>query len=135
MDPAGRTASEHLAMRFEGARRRIAMRESDWQALQTQISLAVFLRLRAAFRRFCEGCDNLPTQVFCRVDGDPHGRLEQFIADGVQVIGRRGTDETLQTFFTTEVRIAARLPLVEPAAPSQAMLPLVTVLQQKGTER
>jgi len=127
---------EHAEVCVEGACRRIAMRPSDWEVLCTKIPVAVHCRLLAIFKRFCAGHDNLPEQAFHRVASDPHGRLEEFAADGVQVIGRRGTDDRFQTFFTTEVRIAADVPTVsEPEAPRQAALPLDVAVRQKGTER
>ena len=63
---------------------------------------------------------------------DSHGRLEEFVADGVHVIGRRGTDETIQTFFVIELRITVDAPMLVPA-PAQATLPLIQ--PQRGTER
>lgn len=135
MDSTNRAAAEHAEVRVEGTRRRIAMRRSDWDILHSNIPVATHCRLLAAFKRFCAGCDNLPEQVFRRVASDRHGRLEEFVADGVQVIGRRGTDDELQTFFTTDVRIAADVPMVvEPEAPRQAALPLDVAVQKKGTE-
>jgi len=111
------------------------MRPAHWAALHSKIPVEIHCRLLAAFKRFCAGCDNLPEQVFRRVASDPYGRLEEFVADGVQVIGRRGTDDKLQTFFTTEVRITADVPtVIEPEAPRQAALPLEVAVRRKGTE-
>ena len=135
METTNRATAEHTEVRVEGALRRIAMRSSDWAALHSQIPIAAHCRLLAAFRRFCAGSDNLPEQVFRRVSSDPHGRLEEFVAEGVQVIGRRGTDEQFQTFFTTEVRIATTVPTaIEPEVPRQATLPLEVPVQLRGTE-
>ncbi|WP_395612215.1 hypothetical protein [Allosphingosinicella sp.] len=112
------------------------MRDSDWNTFESQIPRATHFRLRAAFKRFCAGCDDLPDQLFHRCPQDGHGRLEEFVADGVRVIGRRGTDETIQTFFVIEFRVAADAPpLAVVPAPAQAMLPLPINQPQRGTER
>lgn len=136
MDSTERAAAELQAVRFEGARRRVAMRAWDWEAFESRIPRSAHHRLRAAFKRFCRGCDNMPATVFRRCPWDSHGRLEEFVADGVQVIGRRGTDETIQTFFVIELRVAADVPLpaIEPA-PAQAALPLIMIQPQGGPER
>lgn len=125
-----------MEVRFEGTRRRIAIRSSDWHALQSQISRSAHHRLFSAFKRFCAGCDNLPEQLFRRCNGSAYDRLEEFVADGVRVIGRRGTDDKFQTFFVTEVLIASEvMPLaIAPVAPRQAVLPLDVAMQQRGTE-
>lgn len=132
MGSAERSAAEHAEVRVEGARRRIAMRPSDWQRLHETIPLPVFARLVGLFRRFCNGCDHLPEQAFRRVADDHHGRLEEFIAADVRVIGRRGTDDTRQTFFVTQVRIiSATLPVHPPETSRQAMLPLEIAVQKE----
>ena len=86
------------------------MRACDWEAFESGIPRSAHFRLRAAFKRFCAGCDNLPEQLFRRCPKDSHGRLEEFVADGVHVIGRRGTDDTVQTFFVIEMRVTADAP-------------------------
>jgi hypothetical protein len=132
MDAAERSAAEHAEVRVDGARRRVAMRPSDWQQLYESIPRQAFTRLMGLFRRFCDGCDHLPEQAFRRVSDDPHGRLEEFVAADVRVIGRRGTDDRRQTFFVTEVRIsAAALPVHQPEASRQAMLPLELAVQKE----
>lgn len=132
MDSTERAAAELPEVRFEGARGRVAMRASDWETFESHIPHSAHHRIRAAFKRFCLGCDNMPEQVFHRCPWDPHGRLEEFVADGVHVIGRRGTDETIQTFFVIELRINVDAPALVPA-PAQATLPLIQ--PQRGTER
>ena len=134
MESTERAATELMEVRFEGARRRIAVRSSDWHALQSQIPKSAHFRLFSAFKRFCAGCDNLPEQLFRRCTGSAYGRLEEFVADGV--LGRRGTDDRFQTFFVTEVCITADAPplAIELVAPRQAMLPLDVAVQQRGTE-
>ena len=108
------------------------MRPSDWQRLYDSIPRQAFTRLMGLFRRFCDGCDHLPEQAFRRVPDDPHGRLEEFVATGARVIGRRGTDDRRQTFFVTEVSIsAAMLPVREPGASRQAMLPLELAVKKE----
>lgn len=112
------------------------MRDSEWDAFESQIPCSAHVRLLAAFKRFCAGCDNLPEQLFHRCPWDGHGRLEEFVADGVHVIGRRGTDETIQTFFVIELRVTAEAPpLAVGPAPAQAVLPLLVNQPQRGTER
>ena len=136
MDSTERAAAELQAVRFEGARRRVAMRACDWEAFESGIPRSAHFRLRAAFKRFCAGCDNLPEQLFRRCPKDSHGRLEEFVADGVHVIGRRGTDDTVQTFFVIEMRVTADAPpLAIVPAPAQAALPLIMLQPQGGTER
>jgi len=137
VDSADRTPSEHMEVRFEGVHRRIAIRASDWETLRTKIQRSAHLRLVAAFKRFCAGCDNMPEQAFRRCEGGGFGRLEEFVADGVLVIGRRGTDDRFQTFYTTEVRVSSEVALLvqQPEAPRQSLLPLENGIQQKGTER
>jgi hypothetical protein len=131
-----RRIAEHAEVRIEGTRRRVAMRPSDWELFCSQVPVPARLRIVAAFKRFCSGCENLPEQVFRRVQSDPHARLEEFIASGIQVIGRRGTDENLQTFFVTEVRIATGVSKVSEAeAPRQGRLPLEDASRQKGYEQ
>jgi hypothetical protein len=129
-----RSTAEHVEVRVAGVRRRVAMRADDWTQLLSAIPVATFARLRGSFQRFCDGCNHLPETAFRRVEDDPHGRLEEFVAKGVRVIGRRGTDEVSQTFFVTQVRIDDLGLLAEAEAPRQAMLPLGTVLS-KGSER
>lgn len=76
----------------------------------------------------------MPDQVFRRCAGSGFERLEEFVADGVRVIGRRGNDDTGQTFFTTEVRIdvAVERPAKKPAAPRQTSLPFDAETKKKG---
>lgn len=132
MDAAERSAAEHAEVCVEGPRRCIAMRPSDWQRLRQEIPLSVFARLVGLFRRFCDGCNHLPEQAFRRVADDRHGRLEEFSAADVQVIGRRGTDDPRQTFFVTEVRISdVTLPVNQPEASRQAVLPLEIAVQKE----
>jgi len=132
MGSADRSAAEHAEVRVEGPRRRIAMRANDWKRLHDAIPVTVFARLMGLFRRFCDGCEHLPEQAFRRVADDQHGRLEEFIATDVQVVGRRGTDEARQTFFVTQVRIVSAAGLVlQPATARQAMLPLETAVQKE----
>ena len=132
MGSVERSPAEHAEVRVDGPRRCIAMRASDWTRLHHAIPVTVFARLMGLFRRFCNGCDHLPDQAFRRVAGDQHGRLEEFIATDVQVVGRRGTDEARQTFFVTEVRIARAVdPVLQPVAALQAMLPLEIVVQKE----
>ena len=132
MGSAERSPAEHAEVRVNGPRRCIAMRARDWARLHHAIPVTVFARLMGLFRRFCNGCDHLPEQAFRRVAGDQHGRLEEFIATDVQVVGRRGTDEARQTFFVTEVRIARAVdPVLQPVAALQAMLPLEIVVQKE----
>jgi hypothetical protein len=127
-----RSAAEHAEVRVEGPRRRIAMRANDWKKLHNAIPVTVFARLMGLFRRFCDGCDHLPEQAFRRLADDQHGRLEEFIATDVRVVGRRGTDEARQTFFVTQVRIASAVgPVLQPVAALQAMLPLEIVVQKE----
>lgn len=137
MDATDRTPSEHMEVQFEGPHRRIAMRASDWDTLRTKIPKSGYFRLVAAFKRFCSGCDNMPEQMFRRCAGGGFGRLEEFVVDGVLVIGRRGTDDLFQTFYTTEVRISSYVaqPVQSPVAPRQTLLPLESSVKQKGTER
>ena len=132
MGSVERSPAEHAEVRVDGPRRCIAMRASDWARLHHAIPVTVFARLMGLFRRFCNGCDHLPEQAFRRVAGDQHGRLEEFIATDVQVVGRRGTDEARQTFFVTEVRIIRAVGLVlQPVAALQEMLPLEIVVQKE----
>jgi hypothetical protein len=135
LDSTEAASVELPEVRVEGMCRRIAMRQSHWNVLQSQISRTIFHRLHAAFKRFCDGCDNLPEQIFRRVESDRHGRLEEFVSGGVRVIGRRGTEDRFQTFFATEIQILAEPPLVNNvAAPRQATLPFEN-RKEKGTGR
>ena len=129
-----RSTAEHVEVRVAGVRRRVAMRADDWTQLLSAIPVTTFARLRGSFQRFCDGCSHFPEAAFRRVEDDPHGRLEEFVAEGVRVIGRRGTDEVPQTFFVTQVRINNSGSLAEAEAPRQAMLPLDTVFIE-GSER
>lgn len=137
MDSTDRATSELPEVRVTGTHRRVAMRASDWEALHTQIPRSTFFRLHAALKRFCGGCDNMSEQVFRRCPGSGFGRLEEFVADGVQVIGRRGNDDQIQTFFTTEVRISPAVTQLVQDQPAsrQQLLPLELGSQMKGTER
>jgi hypothetical protein len=110
------------------------MRDADWNALRNQIPRETFLRLTAMFKRFCDGYDDLPEQAFRRSAGSEFGRLEEFVADSVLVIGRRGTDDRFQTFFTTEVRIGVLVasPVEDRPKPQQAQLPLDINTKQQG---
>lgn len=127
-----RSTAEHVEVRVAGARRRVAMRADDWLQLMTAIPVASYARLHGSFQLFCDGCDHLPDAAFRRVENDPHGRLEMFVADGVQVIGRRGTDEVPQTFFVIEVRVEEVLLIPEAQPPRQALLPLVCELKKES---
>jgi hypothetical protein len=136
LDSTERAAAELPAVRYEGARRQVAMRASDWETFESRIPRSAHFRLRAAFKRFCAGCDNMPEQLFHRRPRDGHGRLEEFVADGVHVIGRRGTDEAIQTFFVIELRVTADAPpLAVVPVPAQSVLPLPVNQPQRGTER
>lgn len=133
MDSTEAAFAELPEVRVKGTCRRIAMRQSHWDFLQSQVSRAIFHRLNAAFKRFCNGCDNLPQQVFRRVESDRHGRLEEFVSGGVRVIGRRGTEDRLQTFFTTDIEISAIPTLVSgTSVPRQARLPFENKTQEQG---
>lgn len=113
MDADERIAGELYEVRLSGRRWRIAMRNSDWNKLNTAVPADAHFRLRSALDHFCaHGGDNLPEQLFHPVPGAQSARLEEFVAFGVHVIGRRATEEPIRTFFVTEVRGAA----AEPAA-------------------
>jgi hypothetical protein len=119
-----------------GTHWRIAIRAADWNAFNGQIPKDAHHRLRAAFDIFCSGDgDDLPEQTFHRVAGCQFGRLEEFVAFGVRVVGRRATDEMIQTFFVTEIRWAlpAALPAASLPQPVQATLPLQINPAKKGT--
>lgn len=133
MDPFNRAMCELPEVRFEGTHRRVAMRSSDWEAIRTQIPRSSYVRLTSAFRRFCRGCNHMPDQVFRRCAGSGFDRLEEFVADGVRVIGRRGNDEAGQTFFTIQVLIdvAVDRSAEKPASPQQAALPFDVETKRK----
>ena len=113
MDADERIAGELYEVRLSGRRWRIAMRNSDWDKLNAAVPADAHFRLRSALDHFCaHGGDNLPDQLFHPVPGAQSARLEEFVAFGVHVIGRRATEDPIRTFFVTEVRCAA----AEPAA-------------------
>lgn len=113
MDADERIAGELYEVRLSGRRWRIAMRNSDWDKLNAEVPADAHFRLRSALDHFCaHGGDNLPEQLFHLVPGAQSARLEEFVAFGVHVIGRRATEDPIRTFFVTEVRC----PAAEPAA-------------------
>lgn len=113
MDADERIAGELYEVRLSGRRWRIAVRNSDWDKLNTAVPADAHFRLRSALDHFCaHGGDNLPEQLFHPVPGAQSARLEEFVAFGVHVIGRRATEDPIRTFFVTEVHGAA----AEPAA-------------------
>ena len=120
MDAEERIDGELYEVRLSGRRWRIAMRKSDWDHLNTAIPADAHFRLRSALDHFCaHGGDNLPEQLFHPLPGAQSARLEEFVAFGVHVIGRRATEEPIRTFFVTEVRSSASEPA--PAAAPQAV--------------
>jgi len=97
-------AAELHEVRLSGRRWRVAMRKSDWGKFSSGISLDAHLRLRSALELFCaQGGENLPEQLFHPVPGAQSTRLEEFVAFGVHVVGRRVAEEPVQTFFVTEI--------------------------------
>ena len=120
MDAEERIAGELYEVRLSGRRWRIAMRKSDWDHLNTASPADAHFRLRSALDHFCaHGGDNLPEQLFHPLPGAQSARLEEFVAFGVHVIGRRATEDPIRTFFVTEVRSSASEPA--PAAAPQAV--------------
>lgn len=116
MDADERIAGELYEVRVSGRRWRIAMRNSDWDRLNTAVPADAHFRLRSALDHFCaHGGDNLPEQLFHPVPGAQSARLEEFVAFGVHVIGRRATEDPIRTFFVTEVRGAVAEPAAAPA--------------------
>ena len=105
LDAEKRIAGELYETRLSGRRWRVAMRNSDWETLNGVIPADAHFRLRSALDHFCaHGGDNLPEQLFHPVPGAQSARLEEFVAFGVHVIGRRATEDPVRTFFVTEVR-------------------------------
>lgn len=135
MDANERIAGELYEVRVSGRRWRIAMRNSDWDRLNTVVPADAHFRLRSALDHFCaHGGDNLPEQLFHPVPGAHSARLEEFVAFGVHVIGRRATEDPNRTFFVTEVRGAAAEPAAAAPRAVQGDLPFHHS-HSRGTER
>lgn len=135
MDAGERIAGELYEVRVSGRRWRVAVRQSDWDQLNTAVPADAHFRLRSALDHFCaHGSDNLPEQLFHAIPEAQSTRLEEFVAFGVRVIGRRATEDPIRTFFVTEVRCLAAdaIPAVTPAA--QGDLPLRPT-HSRGAER
>lgn len=122
MDASEGHVGELYEIRFSGSRWRIAMRAAEYQLFCSGISADAHLRLRSAFQLFCQqGSDPLPAPLFRKLPGAE--RCEAFVAFGVQVIGRRATEDPLKTFYVTEMRCPTDVALVETAL-AAGQLPL-----------
>lgn len=136
MDANVGTVAELHEVRISGRQWCIAMRGADWARFCSDIPEDAHFRLQSAFNLFCEqGGDNLPEQLFHRVAGDPGARLEEFVAFGVHVIGRRATEDPLRTFYVTEMRWSGAVPQVERPLPVQQVLPLSAAPTLRGESR
>ncbi|WP_458732947.1 hypothetical protein [Sphingobium xenophagum] len=136
MEANDRIFAELHEVRLSGRRWRIAMRQSDWERINSDIPADAHFRLRSALEHFCaHGGDNLPEQLFHPVPGAQSTRMEEFVAFGVHVVGRRATEEPVRTFFVTEVHSAAAeaAPAATPRA-VQADLPFHRT-HSRGAER